>query len=116
MKRHRLLIVSISLLLLTFTVKLPAHAEFMGVDKLTLSGYIKNATSINVDTAESMDEFLEIRSTAQLAVEYRLTENIHLFTIFREWYDSVYDAESKWRRRSGNYKKMRRTKGTDWLR
>jgi len=116
MKRHRLLIVTISLLLLTFTVKLPAHAEFMGVDKLTLSGFVKNATSINVDTADSMDEFMKIRSTAQLSVEYRLTENIHLFTIFREWYDSVYDAESKWRRRSGNYKKMRRTKGTDWLR
>jgi len=116
MKRYRFLVVTISLLLLTFTVKLPAHAEFMGVDKLTISGFLKNATSINVDTADSMDEFLKIRSTAQIAVEYRLTENIHLFTIFREWYDSVYDAESKWRRRSGNYKKMRRTKGTDWLR
>ncbi len=116
MKRYRLLIVAILLLLLTFTVKLPAHAEFMGIDKLTLSGYLKNATSINVDTADSMDEFLKIRSTAQLAVEYRLTENLHLFTIFREWYDSVYDAESKWRRHSGNRKEMSRTKGTDWLR
>ena len=39
-------------------------AALIDGDKLTLSGFLKNATSINVDTADDMDQFLKIRSTA----------------------------------------------------
>jgi len=91
-------------------------ASLLSNEKLTLSGYVKNATSINVDTADDMDQFMKIRSTVQLSREYRLTDNIHLFAILREWYDSAYDAESTWRRRDGNRKLMSRTKQNDWLR
>jgi hypothetical protein len=114
MKRYRLLaVVSVSIFLFTFMFKFPAHAAFMGVDKLTVSGFLKNATSVNLD---DLDEFLKIRSTIQLSAEYRLTENIHLFTIFRGWYDSVYDAEATFRKRKYNRKHLSRTKDTDWLR
>jgi len=87
---------------LAMAVKPAAQASLLEMDRFTLSGYVKNATSINVDTADDMDQFMKIRSTIQLSTEYRLTDNIHLFTILREWYDSAYDAESTWRRRDGN--------------
>ncbi len=114
MKKYRfLLVISLTLFLVTFFIKFQVHATLIDVDKLTLSGFLKNATSVNLD---DMDEFYKIRSTIQLAAEYRLTENIHFFTIFREWYDSAYDAESRWRRNKGNRKHLSRTKDTDWLR
>ena len=107
------LVVSLSVFLFTFVCKSPVYASFAGVDKLTLSGFLKNATSVNLD---DLDEFLKIRSTVQLSAEYRLTENIHFFTIFRGWYDSVYDTEATFRKRKYNRKHMSRTKDTDWLR
>ena len=65
-----------------FLVTVPAlHAAFLDDEKLTLSGFFKNATSINVSSASKMDEFLKIRNTAQLAVEYQITDNFHFFTI-----------------------------------
>ncbi len=92
---------------------LPGYASFIEKEKLTASGFLKNATSWDVD---DWDTLFKIRTTAQLALEYQVTDNLHFFTILREWYDSVYDAESKWRRRSGNRKEMSRTRGNDWLR
>jgi len=112
-KDHLLLIVSTTLFLFAFIVQLPVHASLIDTDKLTLSGFLKNATSVNLD---DLDEFLKIRSTIQLEAEYRLTENIHLFTIFREFYDSVYDAEESWRHNKRNRRHLSRTKDTDWLR
>lgn len=112
-KQHRLLVCFLILTLVVLIIKLPAHASLIDSDKLTLSGFLKNATSVSID---DLDEFYKIRNTIQLEAEYQLTDNIHLFAIFREWYDSAYDAESKWRRRKGNRKKMSRTKGVDWLR
>jgi len=117
MKRFwRYAVVNVVVFLHVFVFTCCVDAALIDVDKLTLSGFLKNATSINVDTADDMDQFLKIRSTAQLELEYQFTDNIHFFTILREWYDSAYDAERAWRRRSGNRKKMSRTKGTDWLR
>ena len=112
-KHHLLLIISLTLFLFAFVMKLPAHATLIDIDRLTLSGFLKNATSVNLD---DMDEFLKIRSTIQLEAEYRLTDNIHFFTIFREFYDSVYDAEGTWRHNKRNRKHLSRTKETDWLR
>ena len=117
MKRFLLCTVVAPVVVQLAVVLTPAvHASLLDADRLTLSGYLKNATSINVDTADDMDEFMKIRSTVQLASEYRLTDNIHLFAILRQWYDSAYDAESRWRRRDGNRKKMSRTRQNDWLR
>ena len=98
--------------LFIWSIQHPVYASAISTDNLTVSGFLKNATSVNLD---DLDEFLKIRSTAQFEAEYRLTENFHLFTIFREFYDSVYDAEDTWERRK-NRKHLSRTKDTDWLR
>ena len=113
MKQFRLVVLMIVFLSL---VTVPAsHAAFLDDEKLTLSGFLKNATSINVSSADKMDQFLKIRSTAQLELEYQFTDNLHFFTILRGWYDSVYDAESKWRK-GDNRKDMSRVRKNDWLR
>jgi len=112
-KDSLILIASTILFLFFFVFQLPVYASLIDIDKLTLSGFLKNASSVNLD---DLDEFLKIRNTVQLEAEYRLTEYIHLFTIFRGWYDSVYDAEGSWRHRRGNRKHLSRTKDTDWLR
>jgi hypothetical protein len=79
-------------------------------DKLTVSGFIKNETAVNLD---EFDKFMKIENMIQLEVEYRLNPQITLFGIVREWYDSAYDAEEDW---EPNRKIMCRTRGTDWLR
>ena len=79
-------------------------------DKLTISGFIKNETAVRL---EGWDEFMKIRNIAQIEMEYRLTPNLYVFGIFREWYDSAFDAEEKW---EPNRHELGRTRGTDWLR
>jgi hypothetical protein len=111
-KRYFLLIAGVFLCAVTFIVKPAVHASLIETDKLTVAGFLKNATAVNLD---DIDEFYKIRSTIQVEAEYRLTENIHLFTILRGWYDSVYDAESKWRKNK-NRKHLSRNRGTEWLR
>ena len=116
MKQCRIfLVVSVFLFLSVLLVSIPVHASLLDGEKFTLSGFLKNATSINSSSADNMDQFLKIRNTAQLELEYQFTDNFHFFTIVRGWYDSVYDAESKWRK-GDNRKKMSRVRGTDWLR
>jgi len=79
-------------------------------NNITVSGYLKNATAVKT---HDFDEFLKIRNTVQLEAEYRLKENFHVFGIIREFYDSVFDAESEYRQ---NRHLLCRTRGTDWLR
>lgn len=79
-------------------------------NNITVSGYVKNATALKT---HDFDEFLKIRNTVQIEAEYRLKENLHVFGIIREFYDSVFDAESEYRQ-NRNY--LCRTRGTDWLR
>ena len=79
-------------------------------DKLTISGFIKNETAVRL---EEWDKFMKIENMAQLEVEYRLTPQIYIFGILREWYDSAYDAEEDWEH---NRKVLGKTRGTDWLR
>jgi hypothetical protein len=79
-------------------------------DKATVSGYLKNATAVKT---RQFDEFLKIRNTVQVEAEYRLQDNLHIFGIIREFYDSVFDAESQYRQ-NRNY--LYRTRGADWLR
>ena len=116
MKQCRIfVVVSVFLFLSVLLVAVSAQASLLDSEKFTLSGFLKNATSINSSSADNMDQFLKIRNTAQLEMEYQFTDNFHFFTIVRGWYDSVYDAESKWRK-GDNRKKMSRVRGTDWLR
>ena len=110
---HFFVVVGIVVFLFVCLSTSPGYASFIEKEKLTTSGFLKNATSWDVD---DWDTLFKIRTTAQLALEYQITDNVHFFTILRGWYDSVYDAESKWRRRSGNRKEMSRTRGNDWLR
>ena len=63
-------------------------------NNITVSGYLKNATALKT---HEFDESLKIRSTVQIEAEYRLQENLHIFGIVREFYDSVFDAESEYR-------------------
>ena len=79
-------------------------------NNITVSGYLKNATALKT---HEFDESLKIRSTVQIEAEYRLQENLHIFGIVREFYDSVFDAESQYRQ---NRHLLCRTRGTDWLR
>ena len=79
-------------------------------NNITVSGYLKNATALKT---HEFDESLKIRSTVQIEAEYRLQENLHIFGIVREFYDSVFDAESEYRQ---NRHLLCRTRGTDWLR
>ena len=116
MKQFRLfVVVSVFLFLSVLLVAVSAQASLLDSEKFTLSGFLKNATSINSSSADNMDQFLKIRTTAQLEMEYQFTDNFHFFTIVRGWYDSVYDAESKWRK-GDNRSKMSRVRGNDWLR
>ncbi len=112
MKLNRLFLL-LGVLLFVFLITCPSHAYFLEKDKLTVSGFLKNATSWDV---KNWRKFYKIRSTAQMELEYQISDNIHFFTILREWFDSVYDLDSRWRQQAGNRSRMQRTKGTDWLR
>jgi len=77
---------------------------------MTVSGYVKNETAVRTHRAY---QFLKIENTVQLEAEYRLSDNLHLFGILREFYDSAFDAEARYRE-NRNY--LCRTRGTNWLR
>jgi len=66
-----------------------------GIDvskNVTVSGIIKNETASHL----KMDEFMKIENTAQVGVEYRATDYLHLFGLFRFYYDGVFDVEEQY--------------------
>jgi hypothetical protein len=77
---------------------------------MTVSGYVKNETAVRTHSAY---QFLKIENTVQLEAEYRLSDRLHLFGIVREFYDSAFDAEKRYR---DNRNYLCRTRGTNWLR
>lgn len=79
-------------------------------ENVTISGVVKNETASHL----KMGEFMKIENTVQMGVEYRPTDYLHLFGLFRFYYDGVFDAEEKYKPvRSELY----RTDVTnDWLR
>jgi hypothetical protein len=96
-----------------FVVLCPCFAfgvHEVGAGEFTYSGHIRNETAVRID---DLDEFMKIESTFQLKAEYRLNDRISFFGMVREFYDSVFDAEARFR---DNRKKLSRTRGTDWLR
>jgi len=79
-------------------------------ENVTISGVIKNETASHL----KMDEFMKIENTAQVGVEYRATDYLHLFGLFRFYYDGVFDVEKKYERVKSE---LYRTDVTDdWLR
>jgi hypothetical protein len=51
-------VVNVLVFLQVLVVACYVDAALIDGDKFTLSGFLKNATSINVDTADDMDQFL----------------------------------------------------------
>jgi len=61
-------------------------------ENVTISGVVKNETASRLE----MDEFMKIENTIQTGIEYRPTEYLHLFGLFRFFYDGVFDAEEQY--------------------
>jgi len=61
-------------------------------ENVTISGVVKNETAGHLN----MDEFMKIESTVQMGIEYRPKDYLHLFGLFRFYYDGVFDAEEKY--------------------
>ncbi|HUW23334.1 MAG TPA: DUF1302 family protein [bacterium] len=61
-------------------------------ENVTISGVIKNETASHL----KMGEFMKIENTVQMGVEYTPTEYLHLFGLFRFFYDGVFDAEEQY--------------------
>ncbi|MBA7547971.1 hypothetical protein ES705_40412 [subsurface metagenome] len=79
-------------------------------ENVTISGVIKNETASHL----KMDEFMKIENTIQMGVEYRATDYLHLFGLFKFYYDGVFDAEEQYEPARS---KLYRTDVTnDWLR
>ena len=99
--------------LLPFCVMVLVASSVYGIDvseNVTISGVVKNETASRLE----MDEFMKIENTVEMGIEYRATDYLHLFGLFRFYYDGVFDAEEKYKPvRSELY----RTDVTnDWLR
>jgi len=79
-------------------------------ENVTISGVVKNETSSRLE----LDEFMKIENTVQMGVEYRPEDFLHLFGLFRFYYDGVFDAEEKYEPVKSE---LYRTNVTnDWLR
>lgn len=66
---------------------------FLSEEKLSVSGYLKNETSVRM---AGMDEFMKIENTAQLETEYRFTDWLHFFITARPFYEAVYAVEDRY--------------------
>jgi len=61
-------------------------------ENVTISGIVKNETASRLE----IDEFMKIENTIQMGVEYRPTDYLHLFGLFRFFYDGVFDVEEQY--------------------
>ncbi|NIM03691.1 hypothetical protein GTN66_06045 [bacterium] len=99
--------------LLPFCVMVLLASSVYGIDvaeNVTVSGVIKNETASHL----KMDEFMKIENTVQMEVEYTPTDYLHLFGLFRFFYDGVFDAEEQY---ESVKSELYRTEVTnDWLR
>lgn len=95
-----------SVLLLTYSF---AFAE-ISKDNLTLTGSLKNETSVGLDTFNEVTKFKNI---FQLSGEYKFSDDIVFFTSAKYWYDAVYDWYAKY---DAAQDQMGHVQRTDWLR
>ncbi len=97
----------------TFCVAVLTASSVYGIEvseNFTISGILKNETASHL----KMNEFMKIENTAQLEMEYRPTDYLHLFGLFRFFYDGVFDAEEQY---NPVKNELYRTDVTnDWLR
>ena len=80
---------------LPFCVMVLVASSVYGIDvteNVTISGVVKNETASHL----KMGEFMKIENTVQMGVEYRATDYLHLFGLFRFFYDGVFDAEEQY--------------------
>jgi hypothetical protein len=85
-------------------------------EKLALSGYFKNETSVGL--RGTTKEFMKINDIADLKANYVFNDSIEFFAELKTWYDSAYDAEGRFRDVSHKEKniKLRMPIKTEWLR
>ena len=82
------------LILILVFVFLASNADAVDInDNLTISGKIKNETSIR---SNDTGDFQKIENTVELGVDYRFKDNLHFFILGRYFYDGIYDAESRY--------------------
>lgn len=86
-----------------------AFAE-ISTDNLTIAGYIKNETSLGLDTFNEVTKF---KSIFQVSGEYKFNEDIAFFTSSKYWYDAVYDWYAKYDPAQDSMGHVQRA---DWLR
>lgn len=99
-------IIMVFILLLTCAVSSSAFAG----ERLSLGGYLKNETSLGLDT---FDEISKFKNILQISGEYQFNENWAIFVSGRYWYDAVYDWYDKYD--PAQYY-MGHTQRADWLR
>jgi hypothetical protein len=87
-------------------------------DNLSLSGLVKNETALRLTEREERGDFMKVENTLQLGAEFRLMDNVHLFGLFRGFYEALYDIEddlydSEFR---DEYKELRYPQEDEWVR
>ncbi|MCM8801200.1 MAG: hypothetical protein NC912_04205 [Candidatus Omnitrophica bacterium] len=95
-------------LILIFTATL-AKAEILK-ENFSLSGYLKQETSLGLDTFNELTKFKNILS---LSAEYRISEELTFFASVKGFYDAVYDWRAKY---DSAQDQIGHTQRTDWLR
>lgn len=64
-------------------------------EKLELAGYLKNETAVKM--THFPGEFMKEANIVQLEAEYKLNDRLQFFSIFKWFYDGVYDIENKYK-------------------
>jgi hypothetical protein len=83
---------------------------------LEFAGYLKNETALR--TAHGFDEFMKEANIAQLETEYKFNDHVQFFSIFKWFYDAVYDIENRYSllTESKSNKKLQQPEKMQWLR
>jgi len=92
-----------------FFLAATAYAQ-INSENFTLAGYLKQETSVGLDTFNEVTKFKEILS---LSGEYKVSPEFTFFTSVRGWYDAVYDWYAKY---DSAQDQMGHVQRTDWLR
>ncbi len=87
-------------------------------DNLSLSGLVKNETALRLTKREERGDFMKVENTLQVGAEFRLMDSVHLFGLFRGFYEALYDIEddlydSEFR---DEYKELRYPQEDEWVR
>jgi hypothetical protein len=98
---RKILILCVSFLLMT-------QLAYAG-KRFTLSGYVKNETSLNYQT----HQLTKFKNIVQLGAEYKFNDNFTFFGSARYWYDNVYGWYNKY---DSAQDQMAHVQRTDWLR